>query len=30
MMQCIKVYALIIGQCLQALQNRMEANEEWE
>ena len=25
-----RVYALIIGQCSQALRNRMEANEEWE
>jgi hypothetical protein len=25
-----RVYALILGQCSQALRNRMEANEEWE
>ena len=25
-----RVYALIIGQCSQALRNRMEASEEWE
>jgi hypothetical protein len=25
-----RVYALIIGQCSQALRNRMEANEQWE
>jgi hypothetical protein len=24
-----RVYALIIGQCSQALRNRMEANEQW-
>jgi hypothetical protein len=29
--RCIsaRVYALIIGQCSQALRNRMEANKQW-